>query len=72
MQAALSTDAVAKRSLLQESEDRLRTCLAMDPADPRTYVVLGKLLLQQKRYDEARKLFADGTTATGEQVLVHK
>jgi hypothetical protein len=28
-------------------------------------VVLGKLLVQQKRYDEARKLYADGTTATG-------
>lgn len=66
MQAALSIDAEAKRTLLRDSEDSLRACLEMDPADPRTYVVLGKLLLQQKRYDEARKLFADGTTATGE------
>jgi cytochrome c-type biogenesis protein CcmH/NrfG len=65
MQAALSTDAEAKRQLLRESEASLRACIAMDPADPRSYVVLGKLLMQQKRYDEARKLFADGTTATG-------
>ena len=33
----------------------------MDLADPRRCVVLGKLLMQQKRYDEARKLYADGT-----------
>jgi hypothetical protein len=38
----------------------------MDSSDARGYVVLGKLLVQQKRYDEARKLYADGTTATGE------
>jgi Tfp pilus assembly protein PilF len=65
MQATLSTDVELKRSLLRDCEDSLRTCLAMDPADPRSYVVLGKLLMQQKRYDEARKLYADGTTATG-------
>jgi hypothetical protein len=40
----------------------------MDSSDARGYVVLGKLLVQQKRYDEARKLYADGTTATGERL----
>jgi hypothetical protein len=66
MQAALSTDAEAKRQMLRESEASLRACIAMDAADPRSYVVLGKLLMQQKRYDEARKLYANGTTATGQ------
>jgi hypothetical protein len=65
MQATLSTDVELKRSLLRDCEDSLRVCMAMDPADPRSYVVLGKLLMQQKRYDEARKLYADGTTASG-------
>lgn len=65
MQAALSTDPEAKRQLLRDAEASLRACIAIDPADPRSYVVLGKLLVQQKRYDEARKLYADGTTATG-------
>lgn len=65
MQAALATDAESKRQLLRQAESSLRLCLRMDSADPRSYVVLGKLLVQQKRYDEARKLYADGTTATG-------
>ncbi|WIA17188.1 hypothetical protein OEZ85_014071 [Tetradesmus obliquus] len=65
MQAALAVDPEAKRQLLRQAEASLRTCLAMDSSDARGYVVLGKLLAQQKRYDEARKLYADGTTATG-------
>jgi cytochrome c-type biogenesis protein CcmH/NrfG len=70
MQAALSTVADMKRTLLREAEDSLRGCVRVDPADPRSYVVLGKLLVQQKRYDEARKLYADGTTATGKYLLI--
>eukprot|EP00878_Enallax_costatus_P009184 GHUV01009601.1.p1 GENE.GHUV01009601.1~~GHUV01009601.1.p1 ORF type:complete len:573 (+),score=203.07 GHUV01009601.1:762-2480(+) len=65
MQAALSTNTETKRQLLRDAESSLRACLSMDSADPRSYVVLGKLLVQQKRYDEARKLYADGTTSTG-------
>eukprot|EP00882_Tetradesmus_deserticola_P020389 GHRQ01022028.1.p1 GENE.GHRQ01022028.1~~GHRQ01022028.1.p1 ORF type:complete len:331 (+),score=89.53 GHRQ01022028.1:166-1158(+) len=65
MQAALAVDPEAKRQLLRQAEASLRTCLALDSSDARGYVVLGKLLVQQKRYDEARKLYADGTTATG-------
>lgn len=68
MQAALAVDPEAKRQLLRQAEASLRTCLAMDSSDARGYVVLGKLLAQQKRYDEARKLYADGTTATGAAV----
>eukprot|EP00775_Hariotina_reticulata_P013364 gene13364-13491_t len=64
MQSALAVDPETKRQLLRESESSLRVCLAMDAADPRGYVILGKLLVQQKRYEEARKLYADGTTAT--------
>lgn len=37
----------------------------MDPTDGRAYVSLGKLLLQQKRIQEARKLYDDGAAATG-------
>lgn len=37
----------------------------MDATDGRAYVALGKLLLQQKRVEEARRLYDDGAAATG-------
>lgn len=37
----------------------------MDPEDGRSYVGLGKLLLQQRRYDEAQALYEAGSAATG-------
>ena len=65
MQALLTTDQARRRDLFKQAEDGLRRCLTMNAADGRTYVVLGKLLVQQKRFDEARKLYADGCTNTG-------
>jgi Flp pilus assembly protein TadD len=65
MQAQLTTSQEERRSLQREAEEGLRRCLQLDASDPRTYVVLGKLLLQQRRYDEARKLYADGCSNTG-------
>ncbi len=50
---------------MKEAEAGLRRCLALDPADPRTYVVLGKTLMVQRRFDEARALYAEGVTNTG-------
>lgn len=49
----------------KESESTLRRVLAMDPTDGRAYVGLGKLLVQQRRFEEARKLYDDGAAATG-------
>lgn len=43
-------------------------CLAMDGSDGRTYVALGKLFMQQRRHDEARQIYEEGSTATGEGV----
>lgn len=40
-------------------------CLAMDATDARAHVALGRLLVQQRRYDEARALYEEGSTATG-------
>lgn len=51
-----------------KSEEAMRRCLALDPSDGRGYVVLGKLLTQQRRFEEARKLYEEGTTATGEDL----
>ena len=65
IQAQLASSFEDKKQLLREAEEGLRRCLALDPTDPRTYVVLGKLLVQQKRFEEARKLYADGTTNSG-------
>lgn len=33
--------------------------------DARAYVSLGKLLVQQRRYDEAGKVYEDGIAVTG-------
>ena len=37
----------------------------MDATDGRTYVALGKLLSQQRRAEEARAVYEEGSTATG-------
>ena len=37
----------------------------MDATDARAHVSLGKLLVQQRRYEEARLLYEEGSTATG-------
>lgn len=65
MMANLAQDSGDRKRLLRESEAGLRRCLESDPTDPRAYVSLGRILLQQKRYDEARTLYADGTANTG-------
>ena len=44
-----------------------RRCLSLDATDGRPYVALGKLLVQQRRYDEARSIYEEGSTATGGQ-----
>ena len=55
----------AKLAHQREAEALLRRCLSLDPTDGRGYVGLGKLLLQQRRCEEARKLYDEGTMATG-------
>ena len=42
-----------------------RRCMAMDATDGRAYVALGKLLGQQRRTEEARQVYDEGSTATG-------
>ena len=43
-------------------------CQALFPEDGRPYVSLGKLMVQQQRYDEALALYEEGCTATGGRV----
>ena len=50
---------------LREAEDLLRKCMTMDPTDGRSYVSLGKVMLMQRRFSEARKLYEDGAAVTG-------
>jgi hypothetical protein len=38
----------------------------MDPQDGRAYVTLGKLMVEQRRHEEAKKLYEDGCAATGD------
>ena len=45
-------------------------CLAMDATDARAHVALGKLLVQQRRWEEARAIYEEGSTATGGQPVV--
>ncbi|GFH32964.1 PsbB mRNA maturation factor Mbb1, chloroplastic, partial [Haematococcus lacustris] len=61
----LSLSSEQRRELQREAEAGLRRCLALDPGDGRTYVVLGKLLLQQRRLEEARTLYSHGVNMTG-------
>jgi len=65
VQAATTPDRDERRRLLRAAEEGLRRALALDPSDGRPYVVLGKVLVGQKRYDEARRLYAEGTANTG-------
>lgn len=44
----------------QQVEQELRSVLATDPTDERTYVVLGTLLLRQRRIEEARAVYEEG------------
>lgn len=66
-QLANRTKTLAEKIDLQkQSEAALRRCLHLDPSDARTYVSLGKLLVTQRRYEEARKVYEDGCAATGQ------
>jgi tetratricopeptide (TPR) repeat protein len=65
IQAQHALDSNDRVRLLRETESMLRKCLDMDPEDGRTYVTLGKLLVQQRRYDEALALYEAGSAATG-------
>ncbi|KAL4435899.1 hypothetical protein ABPG77_000661 [Micractinium sp. CCAP 211/92] len=51
--------------MMREVEDSLRRCMEVFPEDGRPYVSLGKLLVQQRRYNEALALYEEGCTATG-------
>ena len=42
----------------------------MDATDARAHVALGKLLVQQRRWEEARAIYEEGSTATGGQPAV--
>lgn len=53
-----------KARLEAEAEELARKALALDPSDGRAYVALGKLLVAQRRLDEARALYDEGATAT--------
>lgn len=53
-----------RNELLKEVELGYRRVIAMDATDGRSYVGLGRLLFQQRRFDEARKVYEDGCAAT--------
>jgi tetratricopeptide (TPR) repeat protein len=50
--------------LAREAEQSLKKCIDMDPEDGRAYVILGKMLTQERRYDEAEALYDSGCAAT--------
>ncbi|KAK9907358.1 hypothetical protein WJX75_002146 [Coccomyxa subellipsoidea] len=67
-QAAFRAPTLLEKLKYQKaSETMLRRCLSLDATDGRPYVALGKLLVQQRRYDEARSIYEEGSTATGGQ-----
>lgn len=50
--------------LSREAEKKLRECIEMDPEDGRAYVILGKMLIQKRRFDEAEALYDSGCATT--------
>lgn len=65
IQANRATINSEQSRLNREAEAALRKCLEMDPEDGRAYVILGKMLVIQRRYDEAEALYEAGSAATG-------
>ncbi|GAB4821788.1 hypothetical protein N2152v2_008834 [Parachlorella kessleri] len=63
--ATRSQDLTERSKLLRDAEAALRRCLELDPTDGRSYVSLGKILVLQRRYDEAARLYEEGAAATG-------
>jgi tetratricopeptide (TPR) repeat protein len=63
--AQRASDPNDRAKLLREAEAALRKCLDMDPEDGRAYVTLGKLMVQQRRFNEALELYEAGSAATG-------
>jgi len=50
--------------LAREAEQSLRQCIEADPEDGRAYVILGKMLIQKRRYEEAEALYDSGCATT--------
>lgn len=65
VEATRARDPNERSKLLREAEAALRRCLDMDPEDGRAYVSLGKLMVGQRRFDEALALYEAGSAATG-------
>lgn len=63
-QAYRQTNANKRKAMLEDTEATLLRCMAMDPTDGRSYVSLGRLYVQQRRFDEAEAVFDQGCTAT--------
>lgn len=53
-----------RNKLAREAEQMLRECIDMDPEDGRAYVILGKMLIQKRRFEEAEALYDSGCAAT--------
>lgn len=44
--------------------------MQMDPTDGRAYVGLGKIYMQKRKYEEAKKLYENGCAATGKLIII--
>lgn len=64
-QAWRSPSAAQRRQLSAQAEVLCRRVLEMDATDGRAYVGLGKILVAQRRHEEARKVYEEGAAATG-------
>lgn len=65
IQSNFMIDVEKRKRALQESEEGLRKCISQFPGDARAYVTLGKMLVKQRRWEEARRLYAEGCQNTG-------
>jgi Flp pilus assembly protein TadD len=71
MQSACTPVGSHRARINKETEQELRSVLARDPTDERTYVVLGTLLLRQGRVEEAREVYEEGcAVAQGQNAYI--
>lgn len=70
--AIRSRDPKERTDLIQQSEAQFRSCMDMAPVDGRAYVGVGRILVDQRRFGEAVKLYEEGTRLTGAVLLATK
>lgn len=66
----VSEDPKIRHQWFRKAEGYYRSVMRMDPTDGRAYTGLGRLLEDQKRYDDAEQIYEDGCAVSGHLQLI--